>query len=212
MKIKVLGDSIAAGAGCSTFVETAEILMDYPEKQYFRCEAPTSWWGLLLDAGHEVKNMGCCGANSTQLLEHLDQFLEEEDELILVLVGLNDRKRVNGMNELRENLAMLMTEIKRKNKRFAFMTPLPSTYENEHFENRIHHTEEVVSILREQAEKHQVQLIDHYAMASAYLLENGKQIEDILFGEGCKNDGLHPGDFAQRLLYENIVQSGILSV
>lgn len=212
MKIKILGDSIAAGAGCSTFVETEEVLMDYPEKKYYRCEAPTSWWGLLAKQGYDIQNLGCCGANSTQLREHLETFVSEQDNLILLLIGLNDRKRPNGMEELRENLPWMIQSLRERGKKVVLLTPLPSTYENEHGANRIHHTEEVVSIIREVAQKLDVQLIDNHKMVEEYLATNNLEIEDILYGEGCKNDGLHPGDFAQKLMYENIARRDVFSI
>ena len=212
MKIKILGDSIAAGEGCSTFVQTEEVLMDYPEKKYYRNEAPNSWWGILKSQGHEVTNWACSGSTSTQLREHFEKFVEEQDELLLINIGLNDRKEPNGMEKLRENLAWMIGNLKEKQKNVAFMTPMPSTYENEHKESRIYHTEDVLKVLREVTEKNNVKLIDNHAMAVTYLQENNLKIEDILFGEGCVNDGLHPGDFAQKLMYENIARSGVFSV
>ena len=63
--IKILGDSIAAGAGSSLFHKTNQLLMEDAKNQYFRCEAKNSWWGLLESYLEQrgikcmVKNNGC---------------------------------------------------------------------------------------------------------------------------------------------------------
>ena len=127
MKITVIGDSIAAGQGCSDFRETEEVLMQYGEIKYVRCEAPSSWWGLLEADGVSVKNRGCCGAYSYQVLEHLEQFVEASDETVLILLGLNDRKRANGMQELRDNMTAILKQLKEWGKKPIVMTPFPSS-------------------------------------------------------------------------------------
>lgn len=204
--IKIIGDSIAAGAGCSLFRETEDVIMEYGDKKYFRCEAANSWWGLLAQEGYAVKNQGCCGAFSYQIREHLDDMISEEDEAVLILLGLNDRKRQTGMRELRENAEHIVQKIRESGKKAILLTPILSTQQNECSSTRIYHTDEVVRILREVAGKTGVTLIDNYHFIEDYLKKNGLRIEDIIFGEGCQNDGLHPADFAQRLMFEHIVR------
>ena len=205
--IKILGDSIAAGEGCSLFRRTTEVLMKYDTTEYFRCEAPNSWWGLLALKGYPIKNYGCCGAFSYQIREHLDKFLEPEDDVVLILLGLNDRKRPDGMTELRENMTYIVNRIKELGKTPIIMTPLPSTEESEYRPSRIHHTEDVVKVLREVAGETETTLIDNYEYMQEHLKANKLKPEDILLGEGCFNDGLHPADNAQRLIYENVKMS-----
>ncbi len=208
--IKILGDSIAAGEGCSLFKRTTDILMQYDSTEYFRCEAPNSWWGLLLAEGYQIKNYGCCGAFSYQIREHLERFLEPDDDLIMILLGLNDRKRPDGIIELRENMTYIVKRIQELGKTPILMTPLPSTEENEYRPSRIHHTEDVVRVLREVASETETTLIDNYEYIEEYLKANALKIEDIILGEGCFNDGLHPADKAQQLIYKNIKNSGRL--
>lgn len=210
LKIKIIGDSIAAGQGCSLFQETDEVIMQDNGKQYFLCNSPNSWWGLLEQEGYHVKSMGCCGAFSYQIRKHLNELVAEEDEIVLILMGLNDRKRVNGMNELRSNTEAVVKTLKEEGKKVILLTPIPSAHQNEYLVTRIYHTDEVVAILKESAEKMSVPIIDNYQFVKKYLEEEELNIEDIIYGDGCQNDGLHPGDFAQRLIFENIVNSGFL--
>ena len=34
----------------------------------------------------------------------MDEIISEEDDIVLILLGLNDRKRKDGMNELKEKI------------------------------------------------------------------------------------------------------------
>ena len=206
-QIKIIGDSIAAGQGASDFRETDQVLMEYDTVRYFRCEAPSSWWGLLEAAGYSVKNCGCCGAYSYQMREQLEHFVEPEDEVVLVLLGLNDRKRPGGMAELEENMTYIVEKIRDLGKCPIILTPLPSTYENEHKESRICHTDQVVEVLRKVADRTKADCIDNYGFITKYLQDNSLVIEDIILGPGCENDGLHPADRAQKLIFEHVKNS-----
>ena len=87
--IKILGDSIAAGAGSSLFHKTNQLIIEDAGNQYLRCEAKNSWWGLLESYLEQrgikcmVKNNGCCGAFSYQIYEHLDELVDREDEITI---------------------------------------------------------------------------------------------------------------------------------
>lgn len=47
IKIKIIGDSIAAGAGSSMSYKTEELICEGDGTKFFRRVAPNSWWGLL---------------------------------------------------------------------------------------------------------------------------------------------------------------------
>ena len=38
-----------------------------------------------------------------------------------------------------------------------------------------------------------------------YIEKNNLALDDIIYGEGCANDGLHPSDFVQKLIFDNII-------
>ncbi len=109
LKIKIIGDSVAAGEGSSASYETEELIFEDDGTKFFRRVAQNSWWGLLEQYLHDnyikctVENKGCGGAFSYQINKHLDTLISSDDNLVLVLMGLNDRKRMNGMEELKAN-------------------------------------------------------------------------------------------------------------
>ncbi len=212
-RVKIIGDSIAAGIGSSSCRKTEDVVFT-DGKAFHRHEAPESWWGLFArylaenSYGCTVRNLGCGGANTTQILRHLPELVEEADEVVFVLMGLNDRKRENGLAECRANTAAVIDALRAMGKEVVLFTPTPSTEENEYFANRLHRTWEIVSILREVAAEKGVMLVDLYRFLTGYLAENGLRIEDIVLGgAGCKNDGLHPADAMQRLMFQYTVRA-----
>ncbi len=213
LKIKIIGDSIAAGAGSSMSYKTDELVFEDEESKFFKRVAPDSWWGMLGRylkenyANCTVDNKGCGGAFSYQILEHIDTLVSEEDELVLVLMGLNDRKRKNGMEELKHNCNEIVERLIRDGKMVILLTPNPSSHDNEYYPNRLYHTPEVVRVLREAAENKGIQLIDNYRYVEEYLKDNNLIIEDIICGDGCINDGAHPSDKVQRLIFQNVIEA-----
>lgn len=119
-----------------------------------------------------VVNNGCGGAYSYQIKEHLKTLVSHEDDIVFVLLGLNDRKRTNGLKELKENLDNIIERLIAWKKTVVLLTPNPSVHSNEYYENRIYHTEQIV---------------------------------EIIFNADGVGDGLHPGDFVQKLMFENII-------
>lgn len=210
--IKIIGDSLSAGAGSSLSYKSDEVIFEDNGAAYHKLISPNGWGSLLerylkqKDKTYTVSNKGCCGAYSYQIDRFLDLLVSEEDQCIFLLMGANDRKRINGMDELRRNSTSVITRLKDMGKEVILLTPNPSTYQNEHRENRIYHTDEVVEILRDTARRNHILLIDNYKLILDYLEETGFAIEDIMKEEGCKSDGLHPPDRVQRMIFEHIVK------
>lgn len=213
IRIKIIGDSIAAGTGSSMSYNTDELIFEDNGIRYYKKIAPNSWWGLLKQYLNEnyaactVDNMGCDGAFSYAILEHIDTLVSEDDGMVLILVGVNDRKRKNGMEELWRNCNAIIDKLMKDGKTVILLTPNPSSYENEHYPNRLYHTSDVVEILREAADENGILLIDNYRYIGKYLKDNNLAIEDIIYEDGCMNDGLHPSDKVQKLMFQNVIET-----
>lgn len=214
VKIKIIGDSIASGEGSSMSYKTEELLFDDSGAKFFKRVAPNSWGGLFeqyLKNNYStcvVNNKGCEGAFSYQINKYLDKLVSCDDNLVLVLMGLNDRKRINGMEELKANCEYVVDELMNNGKIVVLLTPTPSVHSNEYYPNRIYHTPEIVRILHDISKSRKVLLIDNYKYIMEYLSKNKLVIEDIIYGEnGCINDGLHPADYVQTLIFKNLIQS-----
>ena len=210
VRIKIIGDSIAAGGGSTQSYKTDQLIFE-DTKKYFRRVSPNSWWGVLEVYLHKINstltvvNNGCGGAYSYQIKEHLETLVSHEDDIVFVLLGLNDRKRIDGLKELKENLENIVERLISWKKAIVILTPNPSVHSNEYYENRIYHTDQVVEILKEVAANKGVLLIDNYQFVLDYLTTHGQIIDDIIFNADGVGDGLHPSDFVQKLMFENIV-------
>ena len=211
-KIKIIGDSLSAGTGSSQCVQTDEVIFKDGENIFYRKIAPNSWGGLFSKYISEkypqstVVNLGCDGANTTQLISNYDKLVDEDDDIIILLAGTNDRKRENGLHELYKNQIHFADLAEQKGKELVLVSLNPSTENNEFFYSRIHHSEDVVTVLSLVADVKNLLFVDNYRYIQRYLLTTGKKIDDIICGIGCKNDGLHPGDFVQKLMYINLME------
>jgi lysophospholipase L1-like esterase len=216
--INILGDSLAAGSGSSGSCQTDEIILRDGSDVFYRRVAPNSWWGrleaYLKDKYPQctVINSGCSGAYSYQIRNGLDQLLTGNEDIVMLLIGVNDRKRENGMAELYENLTAMIHDLKTRDKLVLLLTPNPSTVQNELHPTRIYHTEDVANIILHTAEKEEVLLVDNYNCIQDYLFLSGKKIDDIIVGENCDSDGLHPADFVQQLMFRNLMRTLGLSL
>ncbi|SHH72899.1 Lysophospholipase L1 [Clostridium collagenovorans DSM 3089] len=213
VKIKIIGDSVAAGAGSSMSFKTEEVIMEEDRKKFLKRIAPNSWWGLLEEYLKEnyyactIENKGCGGAYTYQIDKHIDELISIDDNLVFVLMGLNDRKLINGMEELKSNCEGIVDKLISKGKMVILLTPTPSVHSNEYYPNRLYHTDEVVEILRSIAKNKNILLVDNYKYVLEHLKKNQMVIDDINYGDNCMNDGLHPSDYVQKLMFQNLIET-----
>lgn len=212
-KIKIAGDSLSAGTGSSNCVRTDEVIFKDGDNVFYRKIAPNSWGGLFEKYISEkyplssVSNKGCDGANTTQLLKNYDRIIDADDDIVILLAGANDRKRENGLQELYDNLSEFAELTEARGKLLVLASLNPSTEKNEFYFNRIHHSEDIVTVMSMVADEKGLLFADNYRYIQRYLLNSGRKIDDIICGAGCENDGLHPSDFVQRLMYINLMET-----
>jgi len=211
--IKIIGDSIAAGAGSSDSTKTEEIILQ-TEENVFRRRNGSKSWSALFEAyivekfpNNVVINNGCGGITSTQVRENLVKLYSEDDDIIIIMLGTNDRKQQNGMNILFENLSYIVRHLKEKNKSVILMTPNPSTNTNELYPNRLYHMEDVNNVIACVAENEEVTFISNFNYIQEYLLCRGETIDEIMTEENCQSDGIHPTDKVHYLIFRNLIQS-----
>lgn len=208
----IIGDSLAAGAGSSKSYKTDEVIFKDGDDIFLRRIAPNSWWGMferyLVDNYPKctITNNGCGGVFSYQILNNLENIISDNDDIIFLMLGTNDRKRLNGMNELYENTRKIIRYIKSKNKMIVLFTPTPSSAFNESYPNRIYHMEDVANVLYRIGKEENILVVDNYSYIQNYLFMNRQVIDDIIMEESCANDGLHPSDFVQKLMFENLIK------
>lgn len=206
--IKLLGDSLTIGTGSSDDDQSGPLI--YPP--FYRQKGTRCWASLLQKHvaryNCTVDNMGCYGTTSTDLIEHLNQLYDpKKDQLVICMIGSNDRKMADGMVQLRHNLTALCEKVLADGNKLVLMTPNPATAANDAKPSRIYPQSKVVETIRAVAKDYadRVLLIDNYLTMEAECRLRGCAIEEFLqVGVGADNDGLHPGDDANYFYFEHI--------
>lgn len=185
-KIKIIGDSLAAGAGSSSCIKTNHVFfVDEYHKEYVLRVAPNSWWGRFETYLHEklpecsVVNHGCGGIFSSQIRSGLNQLYHADDDIVMILLGANDRKIEEGMIQLYDNLISITTQIKAQGKQVILLTPNPSAAKNESYYNRIYHLDDVSDVISQVAIHENVLLVNNFNYIQEYLFLTNQTIEDM---------------------------------
>lgn len=206
--IKLLGDSLTIGVGSSDDDRTGVLI--YPP--FHRQKGQRCWASLLqkhVERYHcTVDNVGCYGAASNDLMDHLELLYHpEEDQLVFCMIGSNDKKIEGGMDQLKHNLSALCNKVLSDGNKLVLMTPNPATTANDAKPTRIYPQSKVVETIRNVAKDYadRVLLIDHNLTMEAECRLRGCTMEEFLqVGYGPDNDGLHPGDDAYYFYFEHI--------
>lgn len=150
-------------------------------------------------------NSGLSGINSRQLKCHLSELIDAEDDIIILMIGTNDRKEPNGMQHLADNLGSMIESIREMGKLIILMSANPVTVQDDHYPNRLYSQREVNEVIKLIANQKKVCLINHYEWIKKELLLIEKTLEDVLLASG--GDGLHPTDDVHEMMFDRVIQS-----
>lgn len=211
--IKLLGDSITAGGGSSDNNRAGEVIININGNE-FRRQIGEKCWASLLKRHIEEKypqsqviNNGCSDITSTHVKDHLLQLINDTDDIVIIMIGANDRKQVDGMKSLYNNLIFIVKYIREMEKTIVLMSSNPSTAANEARPNRLYTLKDVNEIIRRVSEEEKLQFISNYDYINNYIAASGRTIENLMIGNSEKLDGLHPSDEVHYLIFKNIIQS-----
>lgn len=209
--IKLLGDSLTIGSGSSdSDLSGRAIYPPFLRQKGRRC------WASLLEAhvGHygcSVDNVGCYGTTSDEMMEHWDTLYHpQEDQVVFCMIGANDKKVVDGMSHLEQNLRQVCARVLADGNALILMTPNPATAANDAKANRRYPQAAVAQTIRKVAGEFEgkVLLIDNFKAMEEECVRLGCTMDAFLeVGSGPENDGLHPGDRAYRFYFEHICRS-----
>ena len=92
MHIKLLGDSITHGVGGTGFAQNGDPIVD----GFYRNPDGHCWANLFKaymaeHYGCIVTNNACTGTNIEFILEHFDKLVDKQDDLIICMIGTNNR-------------------------------------------------------------------------------------------------------------------------
>lgn len=225
-RIKIIGDSIAAGRGSSDCAFDGEYIIKSDGRKYYRQTGKKNWPAILeqlLKLRYPeltVVNNACNSLNTHQINKYIDTLLDPDDDLVFLMMGTNDRKLPGGMNLLSHNLRHVINYARDLGAEVVLLVPGPSTSDNEYRGDKIYHMSDVNYCVKNIAAAKQVPCISFYDLFTAYLKENHLSLDEFM--EPHKEldeyglppvekyysvldwnrlpDGLHPPDSVQEMM------------
>lgn len=199
LHIKLLGDSITHGYAGTGFAQDGEVIVGR-----WNINTRGYCWANLLKNYLQskfvctVKNWGMSGGTSKDLVNNMETLIEVDDDIIICMIGTNNRSLKDGKKLLYDNLIAIGNYAKKLGKEIIFMSSIPSSIENETFGNKYFHMEDVDFIIMSAAAYFNQEYISIYKEMMNYCDLKNITIDSLLV------DGLHPNDTGYLVMF-NII-------
>lgn len=226
-KIKVIGDSITHGVGGTGFqvdygdgkvicvidamsgsngvsfkVNTKGECWANSFKKYIETKYPyvtVNCWGTRGMSAHSWLTRGHTENNVFK--NCVEQLITDEDELVICMIGTNDRSQGANIEEFNLNMTTIINYILGKGKKLLLMSSLPASLSNENDGTQHFHMEDVNNSLCNFANNYNLWFVSLYNEVNKYLRNSKTSLNSIL------GDGLHPNDEGYNLMYELLLEN-----
>ena len=226
-KIKVIGDSITHGVGGTGFqqdygdgnviciidempgsngssfrVNTKGVCWANSFKKYIETKYPyvtVNCWGTRGMSAHSWLTRGHTENNVFK--NCLEQLITDEDELVICMIGTNDRSQGANIEEFALNMTTVINYILGKGKKLLLMSSLPASLSNENNGTQHFHMEDVNNLLCNFANNYNLWFVSLYNEVNKYLRNSKTSLNSIL------GDGLHPNDEGYDLMYKLLLEA-----
>lgn len=220
VRIKLLGDSITHGHSGTGFCTDGDAIIPGS----FRNPNGYCWANLLRDYlqsryNCRVVNNGICGINTRFIIDHFDELVDPEDDIVLCLIGTNDRQQYASggpkrdkpvrMQEIYANTLALEEKLRKAGKPTVFMVSVPAegiyeaeesaTAESGHYWRQLH-MEDIRDLYVKASAERNFPLIDHYTFFREYCRDHDVALSELL------KDGCHPNDRGYELMFRFILK------
>lgn len=217
VRIKLLGDSITHGVGGTGFMQDGT-----PITAGFARNPNGFCWAKLfkdyLEARFDcrVVNNGCTGTTINFILEHFEELVDEEDDIILCTIGTNNRHqyftqgpkgdRQEHMRNFYRNILALHDKFQAAGKQVIFVANIPAAHNNEQDMEgeggywRIMHMNDVHDLYSKASFACGFPLIRMYTLFMNYCRQEKISLDSLLA------DGLHPNDAGYRVMFRLLLQ------
>ena len=220
VRIKLLGDSVTHGLGGVGFEQDGEPIID----GHARNPNGYCWANLLRDYlqsryNCRVVNNGICGINTRFIIDHFNELVDPEDDIVLCMIGTNDRhqyanygpkkSKQQRMQEVYTDILNLEEKLRKAGKPTVFMVSVPAEgiYEAEESATaeyglywRQLHMDDIRDLYVKASSERNFPLIDHYTFFLEYCRDNGVALSELL------KDGCHPNDRGYELMFRFILK------
>ena len=187
INVKLIGDSIVAGYGGTGYATDGEIIYDTNRVNTSgTCFANSLITYLSSHFNCSGKNYGIVATNSTDIVNHLSDLVKSTDDIIICMIGTNNRLLSDGINVLRQDLLTIYNYVKNLGKEIIFMSSIPATAADE--ASRYHTMLEVDNVIMGATSELGIEYISLYKLFIQYLEDKGYDLTDLL------SDTVHPND------------------
>ena len=217
VRIKLLGDSITHGVGGTGFMQDgAPITAGFARNPNGFCWAKLFKDYLESRFDCRVVNNGCTGTTINFILDHFEELVDPEDDIILCTIGTNNRHqyfvqgpkwdRQEHMQKFYRNILALHDRFLAAGKQVIFMANIPASVANEQDtegENgywRIMHMNDVHDLYSKASLERGFPLIRMYTLFMNYCRQEKISLDSLLA------DGLHPNDEGYRVMFRLLLQ------
>ena len=185
-KIKFIGDSITAGVGGTGYLLNGDIIYgDHKVNTSGHCFANNIKTYLENKFNCTVKNFGIGGTTSQDIVSNLSSLISKNDDIIVCMIGTNNRHVTDGLNVLKKDLKTIYNYVKNLNKEIIFMSSIPATDENEQYSIKMDDIDNTIMLTCSQLD---IEYISLFKLFSEYCESRGFELAQLL------NDGVHPND------------------
>lgn len=203
--IKLIGDSITAGVGGTGYDASADGGGVLLWNNTYTNVKGTCWANMLKSYwekkyGCTVLNYGYSGISSTHIISHIDTLVEDSDDVVVCMIGTNDRNGSQNTNltDYIAKMYQIVNLVKAKGKDIILMANIPASVNNEVNTPRVFHMEDVDNAVAYVAAQNAMEYVSVYKLFTEYCKYTGTSIDSLL------SDGLHPNDKGYGVMFELI--------
>lgn len=203
--IKLIGDSITAGVGGTGYDASADGGGVLLWNNTYTNVKGTCWANMLKSYwekkyGCTVLNYGYSGIASAHIISHIDTLVEDSDDVVVCMIGTNDRNGSQNTNltDYMAKMHQIVNLVKAKGKDIILMANIPASVNNEANTPRVFHMEDVDNAVACVAAQNAMEYVSVYKLFTEYCKYTGTSIDSLL------SDGLHPNDNGYAVMFELI--------
>ena len=206
-QISVRGNGPDYGSKGDDYVEGV-YLGELGNRRWYESTSSTGWSNRMkayFESKFDcvVKNYGMSGINSQNLYTLCRPLVTDEDDIIILMIGTNDRGST-AIADFKANVTAFVDYLLSLDKKVVLMSSIPASVDQE--EECEYHMEDVTTVLRSVAYSRDIAFISVYDRFVEYCENKDVEIDALL------EDGLHPNDEGYEVMFKIISRSLGVSV
>ncbi len=204
--IKLIGDSITAGAGGNGYTIPADgrVILQDGEAIYRESSKLADTWANRFRAYAERPefgqvdffNAGISGKTAQWSLERKDKLVSSKEDVVFVMLGTNDRL-IGDLNQYEQTIRKLLSEVDERSKLMVVMAPPPSTQQIAHYQFS---PESINNLLKRISSENGYVFVSHYDAVNEFL----EQHPDTTYEDLMETRSPHPTSAGYEVMWKAI--------